>query len=233
MGFMGIGNDPLINCKNNRKAIISSENKVDFYNLFLLFVIFSVMGFLYEGSLSIVKFGVMRHYQSVIYGPFSQIYGFGAIMAIWIFQKFADRGNVFLYFLFSILSGIYEYVSSLLDQYIFGFVAWDYSGRLLNINGRTTILYALEWGVLAMLIVKFLYPTLNNTINKLPKKIIVVVSWFLIIFLSLDMLITAAALERQSERHRNRPPENKFDVFLDNQYPDSFIKDFIPGLQFK
>lgn len=211
----------------------ASSDHLDFLKLFLLFMMFSILGFLYEGALSFFRNGEFRHFQGVIYGPFSQIYGLGAVLAIGIYRKFSHRGGMFVYLLYSVLSGIYEYLSSFFEERLFGFVAWHYEGRFLNIQGRTTVIYALEWGLLALIVVKFLSPWFCRIIEAMPKKMMVIVSWMLIVFFSFDMLLTAAALERMSERHKHIPAANAFEVFIDRQYPDAFIEKFIPNLLFK
>ena len=38
-----------------------------------------------------------------------------------------------------------------------------------------------------------------------------------------DIVISCMAGARQDERHKNIPPKNDVDVFLDNTYPDEFL----------
>jgi uncharacterized membrane protein len=211
----------------------SSTYHLDFLKLFLLFMIFSALGFLYEGTLSFFRNGEFRHFQGVIYGPFSQIYGLGAVLAIGIYRIFSNRSSLFIYLLYSVLGGTYEYLSSLIEEYFFGFVAWHYEGRFLNIQGRTTVIYALEWGLLAFFVVRVLSPFFCRIIEKIPRKSMIVMSWTLIVFFSLDMVLTAAALVRMSERHKQIPASNALEALIDREYPDAFIEKFIPNLQFK
>lgn len=206
---------------------------LNFYKFFWLFVIFSILGYLFESTACLIIDGEVKIFRGLIYGPFSQIYGFGAVFIIIIFQRL-KRINTFILFLScSIGCALYEYLCSYAEEIIFGCVSWEYSGLQTNIHGRTTLIFALVWGFLGVLIVKFLFPLFSCMIESIPNKAGLIVTWLLIIFISFDIYITAAVLLRQSERHKGIAPLNQFEVFLDNKYPDSFIKMIKPALQFK
>ena len=84
---------------------------------------------------------------------------------------------------------------------------------------------------MGMLIVKYLFPWFSNLVDKLPAKLSRVITLFLVIFISFDLLITVAAFTRQSERLKHVPEVNAVQIFLDREYPDSFMKSIKPGLQ--
>lgn len=206
---------------------------LNFYKLFWLFIIFSILGYLFESAACFIIDGEIKIFRGLIYGPFSQIYGFGAVLIIIISQRFKKINTIILFLFCSIGCALYEYLCSYTEEIIFGFVSWEYSGMQTNIYGRTTFLFALVWGFLGVLIIKFLFPLFSKMIENIPNKSGIIITWLLIIFISLDIFITAAALLRQSERRRDIPPSNQFEVFLDSKYPDSFIKAIKPALQFK
>ena len=43
------------------------------------------------------------------------------------------------------------------------------------------------------------------------------------IFIFFDITISCMACTRQNERHKNIPPKNSLDSFLDTKYPDDFM----------
>ena len=201
------------------------------YKLFWAFIIFSVFGFAFESIAFFVQYGKLVIFRGLIYGPFSQVYGFGAVLIILYSRIFKHRGKLFFFVSSAILGTVYEYLCSATQEAIFGFVSWNYNNMLLNINGRTSILLSLIWGAMGMLIVKYLFPWYCNLIDKLPAKLSGVITLFLVIFIFLDILITVAAFTRQSERLKHVPAVNAVQIFLDRQYPDSFMKSIKPGLQ--
>ena len=70
--------------------------------------------------------------------------------------------NVFL--IGTVLGGAFEYLCSLFQEKVFGSISWDYSNHFLNINGRTTIPFAIVWGILCVLMIKIVLPYLSNSL---------------------------------------------------------------------
>ena len=110
-----------------------------------------------------------------------------------------------------------------LTEFFFGSVFWDYSGLPFNINGRVNLLYCGFWGLLALLWVKGIYPYISRAIEKIPIKPGKVITLLLGIFLSADMLLSAAALARMENRAKNAAANNAVEVFLDKTYDDQYI----------
>lgn len=203
------------------------------YKLFWAFVIFSIFGFVFESAAFFVQYRKFIIFRGLIYGPFSQVYGFGAVLILLYSRLFKHRGKLFFFLSSALLGIVYEYLCSASQEAIFGFVSWHYNNMLLNINGRTSILLSLIWGTMGMLIVKYLFPWMSKLIDKVPIKLSRVATWLMIIFISFDLLITVAAFTRQAERLKHIPAVNTFQIFLDHEYPDSFMKLIKPGLQLK
>lgn len=122
-----------------------------FKKLFFVFLVGSVIGTIYEELL----YGVQTWYatgswewtvrRGVIYGPFNVIYGFGAVVMVYLLlRKKYTNWQIFLYA--SLLGGIVEYVVSLLQEVFTHTTSWDYSNYFLNINGRTTVPFMVVWG---------------------------------------------------------------------------------------
>ena len=64
-----------------------------------------------------------------------------------------------------------------------------------NINGRITLTFSIFWGLLALVLMRFINPYIERGINKLPKKWFDILTISLTIFLILDLLITALGLK--------------------------------------
>ena len=74
-----------------------------------------------------------------------------------------------------------------------------------------------------MLWVKGIYPYISRAIEKIPIKPGKVITLLLGIFLSADMLLSAAALARMENRAKNAAANNAVEVFLDKTYDDQYI----------
>lgn len=210
------------------KSLVVKNNKpfaagyYNFYKLFLLFLIGSLIGDFYEIALHFFKHGEFVTRSALIYGPFNPIYGIGFIIFVLILSKVKKWYNLFI--LGSVIGGTFEYLCSFIQEKVFGSLSWDYKDLFLNINGRTTVIIAMCWGIMALISVKFIAPFFSNMIEKLPVEFGKPMTIFLVIFMALNIIISCLAVHRDYERHKEIAPKNHIDVFLDKYYPRETIE---------
>ena len=205
--------------KNKKGEISEIVNFI--IKIFWVFIIGSVFGFFAEMIYSTVYTRTIIIRQGLIYGPFVQVYGMGAIAYYLLISKVKDPKEAFLSGL--IMGGILEYVCSFFQEVLFGTVSWDYSDLFMNINGRTCILYCFYWGIIAVIFLKLVYPWLEKITPLIYKKSIRIITIFLAVFMTFDITISCLAANRQEERHKNIPANSSLDEFLDNTYPDELL----------
>ena len=189
--------------------------------IFWIFIIGSVFGFFAEMIYSTVYTRSIVIRQGLIYGPFVQIYGVGALAYYILSLKVKDPKEAF--FTGLIMGGILEYLCSFFQEILFGTISWDYSKLFMNINGRTCLLYCFYWGIIAVVFLKLVYPWLKKIEPMIYKKWVRILTVFLMIFMVFDITISCMAANRQNERYNNIPAKNKIDIFLDNTYPDEYL----------
>ena len=189
--------------------------------IFWIFVIGSVFGFVVEMLYATVYTRALVIRQGLIYGPFIQVYGMGAVAYYFLIRKFKDPKDAF--FAGAIMGGVLEYLCSFFQEIFFGTISWDYSGFLLNLNGRICLLYCVYWGIIAVAFLKIVYPWLQKIEPLIYKKSVRILTVFMVLFMTFDITISALAVNRQQERRENVEPKNDFDVFLDRAYPDEFL----------
>lgn len=188
------------------------------YKYFLIFIIFSIVGFIYEIILEYVQTGNIVSKQELMYGPFTIVYGIGAVIFTILAKKFKNMAVIFL--IASFWGGLLEYLYSFFQEKFYGTISWDYSNAITNIDGRTTLIYAIGWGILGVIYVRWLYPFVSKVIESVPKKIGVTVTWILIIFMIFNIMVTVCASVRQYERKKGEPAKNSIDEFYDKYFPD-------------
>ena len=128
--------------------------------------------------------------------------------------------------------GMLEFAMSLIQQYLLGSRSWNYANEPLNIGGRTNMMYAFFWGILGLVWVKDLYPALSRLIQKIPKKTGRTLTVVFTIFMVVDILLSAGAVYRQSERVNNIPATNAVQVFFDTYFPDSYLSFVFPRMEY-
>ncbi len=189
-----------------------------FYKYFWIFIIGSIIGFLYEVMLEYVHTGSVFSKQELIFGPFTIVYGMGAVIYTIVASKFKNMTVLFLITAF--FGGVLEFLYSFFEERFFGTISWDYTGLISNIDGRTTILYSIGWGILGIIYIKWIYPILSRFIESIPRKIAIPITWLAIIFMVFNIVITIFSSVRQYERRKNIPPKNSIDEFYDKYFPD-------------
>lgn len=189
-----------------------------FYKYFWIFIIGSIIGFLYEVMLEYVHTGSVFSKQELIFGPFTIVYGMGAVIYTIVASKFKNMTVLFLITAF--FGGVLEFLYSFFEERFFGTISWDYTGLISNIDGRTTILYSIGWGILGIIYIKCIYPILSRFIESIPRKIAIPITWLAIIFMVFNIVITIFSSVRQYERRKNIPPKNSIDEFYDKYFPD-------------
>ncbi len=167
---------------------------------------------------------------SVIYGPFSFVWGLGAVVLTVTLQRLAHRDSFFVFAAGFFIGGAYEYICSVFTELVFGTVFWDYSHIPLNIGGRTNVLFCFFWGVLAVFWIKGVYPQMSRLIEGFPALAGKVATWVVVAVMVCNGLLTCAAMLRYSARAVQPEPSGAFEEFLDRQYSDSFMERRWPNM---
>lgn len=199
------------------------------YKYCLIFIIGCLIGTWYEEILTLIRTGHYENRSGVMYGPFNPVYGAGMLLMVIVIGRIEKWYHAITYG--AILGGTLEYLLSLLQEIFTGAVSWDYSNKITNIDGRTTVIYALFWGLLGFVIAKILYPFLSNLIEKLPYRFGKIMTITLMSFLILDMFVSYSALVRRGLRERGIEPFTPIGEFYDSYYTDERIQKLFPNMR--
>lgn len=216
--------------KTFKERLKSVDWRKIFNQTILIFTIGCIFGTYYEEILTLIKHlfatgeldWVSR--RGLVWGPFSPVYGLGAVGIYFVFYLTKAKWPVCL-FGGAFLGGGFEFLLSLLQEWIFHTRSWNYSDRFWNIDGRTTVPYALFWGILGVVTACWLYPMLERAYDKLKGRKMDVFCVVLTIFLLFDAGLSIAATLRQSERREGEPADSRLDVFLDEHFSDERLKE--------
>ena len=191
--------------------------------VFWLFIIGSILGYIFEMIVVLFQKGYFESRQGLIYGPFTPVYGIGAIIYYLILNSIKQDNKIKIFFITAILGGITEYICSLVQEKVFGTISWDYSYLIFDINGRTSLLHCSYWGIAGILYVTYIDSFLEKLKCKIDEKSLKIVSIIFAVFMLFDISISCIAANRQTERRNNISPESKLDLFLDKYYPDEYM----------
>lgn len=166
---------------------------------------------------------------SVVWGPFSIVWGLAIAMVTILLHKYQKRSDGVLFFAGTFLGGAYEYICSVFTEIFFGKVFWDYSRIRFNLGGRINLLYCFFWGIAAVAWIKGVYPRISVVIEKIPMKIGKIISWILIVFMCCNMAVSSMALIRSSQREKDIPATQSWQKTMDQRFGDERLKQIYPN----
>ena len=195
-----------------------------FFKLASLFILGAFLGDIVETVFCLATTGRFMSRSSLVFGPFSIVWGLACALLTWILYRYRDKSDRYIFVFGTVLGGAYEYVCSVFTEMAFGTVFWDYSEIPFNLGGRINLLYCFFWGIAAVVWMKGVYPFLSRWIEKLPARMGKVVCSVLLVLLAADMLVSALALARYSERQAGKAEQTAVGQALDEFFPDGFIE---------
>lgn len=201
--------------------------RINYFNFFWIFVIGSVLGLGIETLFHIAAFGFYESRAGLVWGPCSPLYGIGAALLSLALDRFCKAHNLFLFIMSAMIGSAIEFCASLIMQYSWAAIAWDYTGTLGSLGGRTNLLFAVMWGFLGLFWVHAILPLVKRVLDHfdrhaLPEKI---VTGIMTAFLALDITATSLALSREQARVDGIPPTQPLDSILDQAFPDEYMQD--------
>lgn len=224
---------------NMKEYTQTFENKEDkpfaygfcFTKLFYLFVIGSFIGTILE---TIWAFCVDGHFEmrvGMVYGPFIPVYGGGACFLTAALYKLYKLNDTLVFVISAFVGAGFEYFCSWLQEQMFGTVSWDYSDTPFNLDGRTNLMYALIWGFLGLVWVRYLYPWTAKLIEKIPKRAGAIITTFLVVFMAFNGFMSVTATARWTQRTEGVPASNSFEEYLDEKFDNEKMEFLFPGMK--
>lgn len=200
--------------------------KLDFFNIFWVFVVTCVLGLIVEviWHMVVVEPGVYQDRAGLLFGPFSPIYGIGAVLMTVALNRFKNANLIVTFIICTIIGGAFEYLVSWWMEVAFGVIAWDYTGQFLNINGRTCLAFASMFGLLGLWWIKWALPRLLSLINKIPWKVRYSVTTVCAILMAINIGMTLMAMDCWQERVNGKPIVSEVQQFYADYFNDDVMQ---------
>ena len=205
------------------------EKALSFGDLVWLFVIGAFLGDVVETLFCRVTAGVWMSRSSLVWGPFSVVWGLALVMAAVLLRGSEERSDRSIFLFGFVMGGAYEYICSAVGELLFGVIFWDYSGFKFNLGGRVNLLYCFFWGIAAVVWIRYGYPLVAKLMANLKKHILPWMTVVLTVFMALNMGLSALALARYDARTSGIAPANQLDVFLDEHFDNARMERVYPN----
>ncbi len=210
--------------------------KLNYFNLFWVFFVCSVLGLILEEvwHMVVVDPGVYQDRAGMLFGPFSPIYGFGAVLMTMALNRFYKKNPLIIFLVSALIGGAFEVFVGWFMQTSFGVVSWSYSHiRLFGMpdpiavltGGRTCTPFACMWGLGGLIWIKVLLPRLLKLINMIPWKRRYSATVILTAVMLIDGVMTLQSLDYWYQRVngtvRNITVAQFYDKHFDNEYMEN------------
>lgn len=159
-----------------------------FCKLILYFSFYSFLGWVCECIYcSVIQKKLVN--RGFLTGPVCPVYGFGALLVIFLLRPFAQ--NAFLVFFCGMLvTSVLEYFTALLLERLFHMKWWDYSQFRFHIQGRVCLLNSVLFGLLSAVVVLVIHPSTAYVAERLSVTAIYVLGGILVVLFMADTLLS-------------------------------------------
>ena len=140
-------------------------------NFYLYFMLYSVIGWLYEVFLEVVVYRWGFSNRGVLFGPYCPIYGTAAVIFILLLPgiekktirvKSMNLTPVVVFFLIVVISTLLELAGSYIMEALTGGWMWDYTRFALNFQGRIALNPSLRFGAGGMVFLYLFQPAFEK-----------------------------------------------------------------------
>lgn len=219
--------------KEKRKEIHTAKKKMryeflenvepGFYQYIFIFLIASILGLLLETIFTFVSKGILQSRVGLVWGPFSPLYGFGAVLLTMVLWKLRKQPTWIIFFASAMLGGGLEQLTGWGMEYFMNANSWTYAHLPDAITQWVAWRFLIAWGILGVIWCKTIMPELIYRIGTPSSAFQIVLMGLLSVFFALDIFMTIACFSRANDRLEGVPAHNVFEEYVDAHYDDDFI----------
>lgn len=154
----------------------------------MIFLVGAIAGFIYEEIFYYVFEGVLEK-RGFLYGPYLPVYGFGAILMVFLLKKF-KKNPLSVFFLSMFVTGVLEYFTGFILWELYHKMWWTYEGLFLNIGNYVCLRSVLTFAIGGLLLIYVLEPLVCLFLSKIKRTRLVFVSGAISIMFVIDLIFT-------------------------------------------
>lgn len=204
------------------------------YQIVMVFFIGSVLGLLLEEAWMFVTAGVTESRVGLVWGPFSPLYGVGAVLLTLVTFKLRQMhaSGLVVFVVSMIVGGLLEQLTGWGMETFFGAVSWDYiaGGIPGAITKWVAVPFLFFWGILGYVWYKLIMPDLLWALGVPTTRRKAIFVTLLSIYLVADIFMTIMCFERRAERDEGIPPANAFEAWIDENFNNNFMSEHFQNM---
>ena len=181
--------------------------KLNYFNLFWVFFVCCILGLVLEDiwHMTVNDPGVYQDRAGMLFGPFSPIYGFGAVLMTMVLNRFYKKNPIIIFLVSALLGASFEVFAVLT-------------------GGRTCTGFACLWGLGGLIWIKLLLPRLLKLINMIPWKSRYSATVIFTIIMLVDGVMTLQSLDYWYQRVNGTEPDIPVAQFYGKYFDNDFME---------
>ncbi|WP_072369789.1 putative ABC transporter permease [Thermophilibacter mediterraneus] len=195
------------------------------YQVVIIFFLGSMAGLLIEEAWMLVSAGLAENRVGLVWGPFSPLYGCGAVLLTvlsFLLRRLGARGwQVFV--VSAVVGGVLEQLTGWAMSTFFDAESWTYLHLPDHITQWVAWRFLAAWGLLGLAWCRAVMPRLLYQIGMPTTRRQAVFVTLVAVYLVADVAMTIVCFNRKTERDAGVPPANAFEQWVDTNYSDEFI----------
>ena len=184
--------------------------KFDIRIVFLLFIIYSFIGWVIEVIDAYIKTGKFVN-RGFLIGPYCPVYGLGCTLMIILLSKYLDD-IVVLFFMCIVTFSILEYMTSFAMEKLFKARWWDYSNKRFNINGRICLETMIPFGLGGVFVMYVVNPVIMYVLTSMPDILLTIFSIVIGILYTLDLCVSVKVISNLKMTARNIKKDSTIEI---------------------
>lgn len=181
-----------------------------FYTCFILFILYSIIGWLLEVLLSLYEHKRFIN-RGFLIGPYCPIYGAGSVLLTLLLSNHED--NIIVLFILSmVICAILEYFASYILEKIFKLRWWDYTNMKYNINGRICLETMVVFGIFGVILIKITNPFFLNILNHFNSNTLAIIAIILMSIFIIDIIISSNVVFNLKSITRNTSKDSTEEI---------------------
>ena len=166
---------------------------------FLYFMMYSILGWIYEVFLEVVVYRWGFSNRGVLFGPYCTVYGVGALIFILCLKGLQKKriylGKVLItpvlvFIGIVVIATAVELLASYIMEFTHGEWLWDYTRCSFNFQGRIALNPSIRFGIGGMVFLYVLQPLFERLTRRMGEKAVYIVSGILLTVLIIDCMYT-------------------------------------------
>jgi len=166
---------------------------------YLIFMMYAIIGWIYEVFLEVVVYRWGFTNRGVMFGPYCPVYGFGALLFIFTVYKLLKNKTLkqklllipVVFLLCMAEATLLELITSYICELTSGSWPWQtYKDYKINFQGRIALSPSIRFGIGGVVFLYLLQPLFEKILNKLPKKVLNIIFYIIVILFIIDAIFT-------------------------------------------